>query len=63
MGIVKLFINTEDTDFIKLIVPMGKADRPEWDKQYLEKIGFQVTYEKNKSKGQGLRMNFEIVNV
>lgn len=30
-----------------LSLPMGKADRPEWDKQYLEKIGFQVTYEKN----------------
>lgn len=26
---------------------MGKVDRPEWDKQYLEQIGFQVTYEKN----------------
>jgi len=30
-----------------LSLPMGKVDRPEWDKQYLEKIGFQVTYEKS----------------
>lgn len=30
-----------------LSLPMGKVDRPEWDKQYLEQIGFQVTYEKN----------------
>ena len=26
---------------------MGKVDHPQWDKQYLEKIGFQVTYEKS----------------
>ena len=41
--IVKLFIDTDDTDFIKLIVS-----------SYIWK---------NESKGQELRLNFEIVNV